>query len=94
MAISSCATFVWDAEKGIESVHQQGVWPCADMGPYGCAAVTTVEGPPAPSPPQVSFSFKSAFVKRMQANFRLTMKPSAGPGNAMIGASSGLGRGL
>ena len=40
-------------------------------------------GAPSPPPPQVSFSFKSVFVKWMQADFCLTVKPSAMPGDAL-----------
>ena len=37
--------------------------------------------------------FKTVFGKRMEANFSFTVKPSAGPGDAPIGASAGLGGG-
>ena len=54
-----------------------------------------VEWTSAPPPRQVSGKgCKSTFVKRMKGNFRLTVKPSAGPGDVPTGASLGLGGGL
>ena len=38
--------------------------------------------------------FITVFVKRMEANVRFTVKPSAGPGDVPIGTSAGLGRGF
>ena len=37
---------------------------------------------------------KTMFVKRMEGNFRFTVKPSEGPGDALTGASPDLGGGL
>ena len=36
---------------------------------------------------------KTLFVQRMEGNFRFTMQPSAGPGDAPTSTSSGLGGG-
>ena len=61
---------------------------------YGHRAVTTVEGPLAPPPRQVVIISKTVFAKKMEGNFCFAVKPSVRPGDAPIGALSGLGRGL
>ena len=62
---------------------------------YGRAAMTTVEGPPAPPPRHVSEDgFKTVFVKRMEGNFHFTVNPSARPGDALTSALPSLGGGL
>ena len=63
--------------------------------PYGRATVTTMEGPPAPPPRQVSeTSLKTMLLKGIEANVCSSIKLYAGLGDAPIGALPGLGRGL
>ena len=76
-------------------MYQRAPAASPTTSPYGHAAVTTVEGPPAPPPRLVSKNgVEAVFAKKMEGNFCFTVKPSVGPGDAPIGALPSLGRGL
>ena len=75
-----------------ETRHHTTAEPPATR-PYGCTAITMVERPGAP-PPRQEGGFNTVFIERMQANFCVAVKPSAGLGDALTSTLPGLGGGL